>query len=188
MTTQHTATLPDGTIGKRTTASRFYPYCVALSPQPKAELTARLEAEAAEYREQATAYAAVLDYLHEGGPLVEVIADYPGGKGAVYAVDLKPRASSSANERRRGQRHLGLGENRDDIVAKYAEYRDHALGAVVRNETKAAEAEAGPELVGTWGVAGWHGRLYLATKERARVAALYPLRDVVIVETVTVTR
>jgi len=185
MSTKHTVTLPDSTIATRTSATRVYPFAVALSPETKTEIVENLR-----YRiERAIAYIAeceeALGYLEAGGELVTA-GDFIK---SVYAVNLPPRVTSSVHEQRRGQRWLGgSSATRESIIADTLATKASTVTRLAEYQDQLAAAEAGPEEVGAWSVTGWQSRLDLAHKEQAKQAAHFPGRRTVILNAEYVTK
>lgn len=183
MSTKHIATLPDGTIVKRTSAGRVYPYTVAVSPMPRAELVEILERRIAASVEYNADYAEVLNYARMGGELVEV-------GNSIFATNLAPKRHADRQAQARGQRNVGWtfgrNEGRDFAEIVLEQYADHLVRGercLAKEELELEAAITGPALVGPWFVTGWQSRNDLALKESDRARGCYRNREVRIVET-----
>jgi hypothetical protein len=174
MSTKHTVTLPDGTIAKRTSANRVYPYAVAVGPAPKAEVLAMLGRALKAEKGYLARYERIVAYLENGGELVTKV-DF---MTSIMAPGL------GANERA-----LGYGnETREGILAKYAGYAKQSANRIVQYGEEIAETTEGPELIGEWTVSGWQSRAELAHKHRNHMQSVFPDRHVMVVETEYVTK
>lgn len=188
MSTKHTVTLPDGTIGKRTSANRVYPFAVAVAPMPRAELVGILERRIAASLKYNAGYRETLAYVEAGGELVEV-------GHSIFAVNLEPVPYADREAEARGQRNVGWtfgsNEGRDFaeiVLMQYAEYLAIGERTLIAEELALKEAIEGPAVVGSWTVHGWQSREDLARKELDKVRGYFHGRDVVIVESVFVTK
>lgn len=188
MSTKHTVTLPDGTIGKRTSANRVYPFAVAVGPMPRAELVEILERRIIDEKAYLVNYREVLAYVQAGGELVQ-------HRESIFATGLLPAKSSSHFSRSLGQRDVGwtFGTNKgrdlaEVVVESYSDYLGRGESALTKHELALKAAIEGPALIGTWTVHGWQSRDDLARKELDKVRGYFRGRDVAIVESVFVTK
>ncbi len=190
MSTKHTATLPDGTIAKRTSANRSYPFVIALAPLSAEHIVDDIRASVARAEERLTYLRSVVEYLSAGGEIIEGTAPYPFQSARpVWATGLP---NNGRDERYDLWRGLGLmsgewsGTNLDDFRAKTIERMTSSIAteeAFVAGEGKRI---AGIK-VGTWTAAAWASRPELAAKTAESTRRLDPRREVRIIDTERVT-
>lgn len=186
MSTKHTATLPDGTIAKRTSATRVYPFVIARGPLTVEHQIEDIRAGIARGVERIGYLRSVVDYLTNGGEIIEGRGPYPFESARpVHATGLP---NNGHDERRDAWRGLGLMGNefqgmdldefRAKMIARFTEYADS-------EERRNAESEARiPTLkVGAWAAAAWSSRADLAGKTAESTRRLDPRREVLVLET-----
>lgn len=180
MTTKHTATLPDGTIAKRTSASRVYPYVIAVAPRSVESMRDDIRASNAQGEERIAYYRSVVEYLAGGGEIVEGAAPYPFD--SVRPVHAPGLAYNGHDEARESWRGLGLmgewsGVTLDDFRAKtITRFTDYA-DAEERRIAEAVE-RISTLTVGKWTASAWASRPELAEKTAESVRRLDPRREV----------
>jgi hypothetical protein len=144
----HTATLPDGTVAKRTsTSGRVYLFCVA--SRPSYDFALKRASKLSET--DADNYAYHLQVIAEGGRTYET--QWRDESNEDFAVRCAKRADDA----------LASNEGATSAAEYQAIKRDQRVAAVEANKA-AGHYE-------TWGVTGWQSRADLAQKELAKVAA-----------------
>jgi hypothetical protein len=185
MSTKHTATLPDGTIATRTSANRVYPFVIARGPLPVEEIRADLEAEAVHSDEFAARYAALADYLDNGG---ELVAREGGEFGVrytrVFATGLPHGGAFEPFNAHRGIATIGSAEfdSVDAVRTRVSErMRKYAADAVKRSaDLRERKSTATP---GGWAAAAWSSRSELAARTAESTRRLDPRREVRVLDT-----
>lgn len=186
MSTKHTATLPDGTIAKRTSASRVYPFVIAVGPLSVEHIVDDIRAAVGRAKERLAYLRTVVDYLANDGEIVEGTAPYPFETvRPVWATGLP---NNGRDERFDVWRGLGLmsgnwsGRTLEDFRAKMIERMTDSISR--EEEFVAAEGKriAGIK-VGPWKAAAWASRPDLATKTAESTRRLDPRRTVLVLDT-----
>jgi hypothetical protein len=196
MSTKHSAILPDGTVATRKSENNVYPFLVAVGPAPKAEVIAGLHADIDYQSKLAARYTVAADYAEAGRSMKLRAARYTpkADEGSWIATEAEARAELGQDVEL-GRQYTYTGQiTVSDIVVDGTEasaraaivttYRGYAAGCVERvaNRKQAiADAEAGPDLVGSWRVSGWQSRSDLAAKQRDKMRRSFPAREVVVI-------
>jgi hypothetical protein len=177
MSTKHTATLPDGTEVKRTSANRVYPFMVALGPQPKAAEVEQLKAQIDQNVAYRDRYVAAIEYVTNGGELIHTQTTY--GSDRMTATGLKDPWDS-----RKASWIISGPATPEALVELWAGYRDTAAKNIYALQQAIGDTLSGPDFIGGWVSAGWCGSRELAERAERTQRNRTPQRSTRIIETV----